>query len=187
VLTSFLIELWKNRTLKSLELKSILLSKEAMEFVGEFVKQNFGLQRLGLSWSKVRWKDLEGLVRRIKGIKHLQYLDVSGIPFEGAYAMQLAEGVKNHVVYNSSLVHLDLSWWFLDSDEIDVLVQGIKRSKSLLAVHLSGNSMTQETKEFVILVLTKNKIVKKLSLKVISPLTFRIWLKGKILNLNQLR
>jgi len=60
-----------------------------------------------------------------------------------------------------------MSFCNLDNEKLEILVTGIKRSKSLLAVHLSGNSMNAGTKEMVIMSLTKAQPSKNTSLSVI--------------------
>jgi len=48
---------------------------------------------------------------------------------------------------NRSLVHLDISYCGLRKDEVFEIVKACKKSRSLLAVHLTGNFITDETKK----------------------------------------
>lgn len=78
---------------------------------------------------------------------HLQYLDLSAIPFEGHKAAELTGLITEHIKFNTSLVHLNMSYCNLDDMELMAIIMAMKKSKSLLVVHLSGNSMKSKTKD----------------------------------------
>lgn len=87
----------------------MVLDKDTINNISNFVSNNYRLQKLTLSWSQLKSIDLMLLMRNIKNIKHLKYLDISAIPFEGPKSLELTQLFKNHIVFNTSLIHLDMS------------------------------------------------------------------------------
>ena len=62
----------------------------------------------------------------------------------------------------------------LDPDELEILVQGIKKSKSLLSVHLSGNWIKPETQQMILSKLVREKPAKPKLLNLVSPYKFTL-------------
>ena len=117
--------------------------------LSEFVVNNFSLKSLNLSWSEISSEEMLLFLERIQHIKHLQHLDISTIPIEGPSSNKLIELMKEHIINNPSLIHLNMSSCNLDHKEIQKLWQGIKKSKSLLSVHLSGNTSNAHIQKIV--------------------------------------
>ena len=156
-----------NRELEELRLSSVNFNHEMISNLGEFVTNNFCLKSLNLSWSEISGDEMVRLLNKIKNIKHLQHLDISTIPFEGSNSVKLIELMKEHIVKNNSLIHLNMSSCNLGSKEIKELWEGIKKSKSLLSVHLSGNIGKETIKN----IMKESKIDKEKSIKhVLSPI-----------------
>jgi hypothetical protein len=126
------------------------LDRQTVINISEFVINNFSLQKLDISWSEIRSSDMLFFMSQISSIKHLKYLNISSIPLEGKIRIDITNTIKEHISSNTSLIHLDMSWCNIDADELEILVEGIRRSKSLLAVHFSGNSMSEETKLMIL-------------------------------------
>ena len=134
-----------NREIESLNLLGVQLDTKCINNLGDFVSNNFNLKKLALWWSQLRSADLVRLMERVKDVKHLEHLDLSAIPFEGPKALEITNLVKDHIILNHRLIHLNMTWWNLDANELEILAQGIKKSRSLLAVHFSGNSMLRKS------------------------------------------
>ncbi|CAI2383819.1 unnamed protein product [Moneuplotes crassus] len=132
-------ELSKNRMIENLRLSSVDFNTESITHLAEFVMDNFSFQSLNLSWSEISSKELILFFTLIENVKHLQQLDISTIPFIGYNSGKLVELLKKHIINNPSLIHLNISSCNLGIKELKILYEGIKKSKSLLAVHLSGN------------------------------------------------
>jgi len=45
----------------------------------------------------------------IKSVKHLQYLDISAIPFDGLNYLEITSVIEEFVIKSASLIHLDMS------------------------------------------------------------------------------
>ena len=67
------------------------------------------------------------------------------------YASDLKESIKNSfkrcLVRNKQLIHIDLSYARLTDLEFDEFIDTIAKSPSLLALHATGNSITDKCKE----------------------------------------
>jgi len=137
------------------------LDKTTAKNLSEFVNNNFSLRKMSISWCQFKSNDLLRFMEDIKNVKHLQYLDISAIPIEGPMCIALTNLIKQHIIMNTSLIHLDMSCCNLDPDELSLLVEGMKRSKSILSVHFSGNSMKPETKKDMLeqLLKTSDKLI----------------------------
>ena len=55
------------------------------------------------------------------------------------YTQSLLDNLSRFIKYNKHLIHLDLSYTRLDEMMITALGTALRRAKSLIAVHLSGN------------------------------------------------
>ena len=64
--------------------------------------------------------------------------------------MQIVDSISAHILSNSYLLHIDLSHNGLKNDELLVISEAIRKSKSLRSVHLSGNNMNKSMKEKII-------------------------------------
>lgn len=94
---------------------------------------------------------------KIKNIKHVQEIDISTVPIEGHYTLEVAKSLKDIVINNPSLIHLNVSSCNLLEEQLIILIEGVRKSKSLLAVHLSGNFIKPETKDRLLQKLIKPK------------------------------
>lgn len=86
------------------------------------------------------------LIQNIEFCRHISYLNLSFNSFAGSKTNEIVESLCNMIRKNRSLVHLDISYCGLRKDEVFEIVKACKKSRSLLAVHLTGNFVTDETK-----------------------------------------
>lgn len=99
----------QNRSLDSLNISGVELDKKSILNLSDFITNNYSLRKLTISWSQIKSNEFIFLMQKIKVIKHLQYLDISDIPFEGKISIELTSLVKDHIIFNSCLIHLDMS------------------------------------------------------------------------------
>ncbi|CAI2359327.1 unnamed protein product [Moneuplotes crassus] len=144
LLKKIMREIRVNREIEELRLSSIDFSTDIISNLSEFVANNFALKSLNLSWSEISSDDLLLFLSRIEQIKHLQHFDISTIPFQGPSLDKLVDLLKQFIINNPSLIHLNISSCNLSSNEIKILLEGIRKSKSLLSVHLSGNTNQED-------------------------------------------
>jgi hypothetical protein len=163
LLQDFTNELKHNRDIQNLTISALNFDEVWIRNISEFVLKNFNLRKLNMSWNVLKSSNMLEFMNNLKGIKHLQYLNVSANPFEGPKSLDLTRAMWDHIVLNSSLIHLDMSACNLDPNEIEILLGGIKMSKSLLAVHFSGNGMSDSTKKLILETLTKSEVVRLLT------------------------
>jgi len=144
-----------NREIENLKLSSFVFSKPMSINLSRFVRENYSLKKLNLSWSEMMSENLMVFMENIQDIKHLQDLDISKIPIEGKDRIRVVEMIKEYIINDNSLIHLNMSCCNLLQDQLEILTAGIKKSKSLLSVHLSGNCISQDLQVKIIETLTK--------------------------------
>ena len=98
-----------NRKIENLKLSSFIFNKTMTANLGDFVIENYSLKKLNLSWSEMISDDLLFFMERIKEIKHLQDLDISKIPIEGINRIKVIEIIKEYIINDNSLIHLNMS------------------------------------------------------------------------------
>ena len=64
------------------------------------------------------------------------------LPFKGPLSFQLVDTLCNQILLNMKLLHLDLSHIDISTDDILLLGDSMRKSKSLVSVHLSGNNLS---------------------------------------------
>ena len=86
-------------------------------------------------------------------------MNLSFNSFVGNHTNDIVESLCNFIKRNRKLQHLDISYCGLKKDEVLEVVKSCKKSRSLLckadlyvfnlylAIHLSGNLITDETKQ----------------------------------------
>jgi len=84
-------------------------------------------------------------------------LNLSFNSFAGAHTNEIVESLCNFIKRNRNLLHLDISYCGLKKDEVFEVVKSCKKSRSLLgkvhhfiqilAIHLTGNLVPEETKQ----------------------------------------
>jgi hypothetical protein len=153
----FIAALERNRDLEELRLSSFDFNKQMVTHLTNFIVNNLYLKKLNLSWSEFKSEEMIVLIEGIQEVKHLQHLDISTIPIEGPNSLSLVEMIQAHIIQNTSLIHLNMSCCNLDKEKLTVIVEGIKRSKSLLSVHLSGNLIKSDQKHYLLESLMKEK------------------------------
>lgn len=88
----------------------------------------------------------------------LRSLNISGnnaAPFEyrganGQVIEKFSDRIQKLIKSSLTLQHLDLSSLNLESEQIKTIVaKGVRKAKSLLSFHLSGNEMNKETLIFI--------------------------------------
>jgi hypothetical protein len=72
-----------NRDIEDLQLSSFRFDREMVQGLSHFIVNNFSLIKLNLSWSEFVGEDLLYLLKCLKPVKHLQYINLSTIPIEG--------------------------------------------------------------------------------------------------------
>ena len=109
-MADFVKNLNKNdRKIETLKLSSFVFTKSMSINLSQYVIDNFKLKTLNLSWSEMMSDDLYIFIKNINKIKHLQDLDISKIPIEGHNRINLVEMIKEYIINDNSLVHLNLS------------------------------------------------------------------------------
>lgn len=62
----------------------------------------------------------------------------------------MKENLGKFIKYNNNLIHLDLSYTRLDDKSIKEIGANLRKAKSLIAIHFSGNpGVTEDVKNYI--------------------------------------
>ena len=109
------------------------------------LSQNRTLRFVNLSWNSLvdttegtSLGDFEPqVVQDPESVKDI--IKLKAEPIFANYAKYVADCLSNFVRHNKSLVHFDLSTCGLNQQVFIDMIKGLKRAKSLLGLHMSGN------------------------------------------------
>ena len=159
-MTSDLIEaIQKKSFLKQFELGNAPLSKDNIVSISEYVMSSKQLDELDLSFNGMGPIKMELLFSYIKDNKRLQFLNFShNSLIEGMsgnnmnQVLETEARVSNYLLHfmnnNKKLIHIDMTATNLSESVILKILLGIKKSKNLQGIHLSGNpGVTDNLKE----------------------------------------
>jgi len=93
--------------------------------------------------------DLAEFVDKVKLNDTLKGLTMSMVAINGSYSLEIMDSYKYFLQHSNRLMHLDLSNDNLGAEEVLVLAEGMRISKCLISVHLSGNFVEPSTREKV--------------------------------------
>ncbi|CDW82841.1 UNKNOWN [Stylonychia lemnae] len=133
--------------LKVLALCQSKLDKESVLLLADIANGNTNLRELDLSWNEVTSHNMWELIQNIEFCRHIQYLNLSFNSFAGHKTQDLVQSLTNMIRRNRNLLHLDISYCGLRKDEVLQIMVACKKSRSLLAVHISGNLINDDTKK----------------------------------------
>ena len=144
ILKELMMSLVGNEDIRDLSLWGLSFDRTAITYLSEYVSTNFNLTKVNLSWSQMKNPCLAIFLKYIRDTYHIEYLNIAAIPFEEGKEQELTKWLKIHISTSTSLIHLDISSWNLNSHKLGLIAEGIQESKSLKSVHLSGNDLLPE-------------------------------------------
>ena len=150
--------LTENSQLVVLDLSGNNMNGEVVEHLANVIKNNSGLQHLGLADNNINSKAV-AVLQALKNNSQLVTLDLRRSGITGEVAEDLAQVIQN----NSDLKELVLSSNDLKSSGAIVL-QALARSSQLTSLDLSGNNMTEVVAEDLANVIKNNAGLRHLSL-----------------------
>lgn len=98
-----------NREIEEIQLSSFEFNREMVEGLSDFIADNLNLKKINLAWSEFVCEDLLILLNSMKPVKHIQEINLSTIPIEGPNCIQMITLIRDHIISNNSLTHLDMS------------------------------------------------------------------------------
>lgn len=107
-----------------------------------YLKSNPNLRDLDLSWNKFTPPTLINFLLYLRLINQVEHLNMSWNSLHVKQDFQLKQALGSLVQYSSNLMHLDVSHTMLRGNAVMIVVKQMSRSLTLMAVHLSGNSIT---------------------------------------------
>ena len=120
--------------------------------------KNTKLEHLLLSKCIISSKGLQRIIKSVKEIRSLKYLDVSFVKVRDQAALDMAAVID----VNSHLEHLNLSHCQLQDDEIVAVLQAINKLEMLKYLNLSSNLITAEASNELATFISKNNSLEHL-------------------------
>lgn len=162
--------LGRYKQLSQLQLQNLKLGQAAIEGLCSALDTNLSLQILNLAWNTVNSKDLLILARKLRTNRVLSQVNLKNIAVSKSCSHEISEHLHVFIRKNSCLLHLDLSYMYMNSEEILHIMLAASKSRTLLSVHLSGNQVdSQDFRVRLRRLLRPRKRLKNLSELLESP------------------
>lgn len=103
---------------------------------------------LDISWNQISLNATKAFLTYLRKDKKLQYLDYSWNSLassDNEVAYLLGAILRNH----PSLIHLNIANTQLTDQAVVLILQGLKKSNTMVSLHLTGNQMEPRTVEFL--------------------------------------
>eukprot|EP00347_Sterkiella_histriomuscorum_P002614 403367462 len=147
----------ENSYLRKLSLVKASLSDHCISMLCQILQSSRHLIDLDISWNSLRPQNLKEFWIALGKNRTLEYLNLSWNNLLSSSSTQNLEYVDlfksnmtRFIKYNQNLLHLDLSFTRLDSQTIQEIGTSLRKAKSLLVLHLSGNpGITQELQTYL--------------------------------------
>lgn len=127
--------------LKHLGLAKVGLNEQAIRTLCRLIVNSEFLTSLDLGWNNMNKECIRILLEGIKVNQSIRYLDLSWSSLAHADNKN-AKTLKEIIVKSNQLVHLNLSHTDLSDSDVTLIIEGVRRSRNVVAVHLGGNHMT---------------------------------------------
>jgi Ran GTPase-activating protein (RanGAP) involved in mRNA processing and transport len=140
-----------NSSVKCLNLSKNNISDSGTGYIKEMLEYNVSIDALFLSWNDIKG---EGITKIAKGLAintSVKVIDFSFNPI-GSMHHQRVKGLvelSNAFKLNTSILHMDLSFIGLNHEDCDILNEGLKKNRTILGIHMLGNSKGLDTKGFL--------------------------------------
>ena len=131
-----------------LKLERFRFSSWASEYLATTVNHSFELKHLDLSWSSFNSNEFADFVHHLEQNKTLSEVNFSHISCTSLESDKITESVYRFIRRNKSLLHLDISYMPLNSEEILKICEACSKCRTLLSIHLTNSSaQSQEIKK----------------------------------------
>jgi len=144
-ITKQLLENLKTKSyLRKLELVKANLNEFSIADLGEVVQNARALTHLDLSWNYLPPVHMLTIVEILSGNRRLQYINLAWNALIAQDAdekdqMYVLELLGKMIKHNLKFLHFDLTSTGLTHRIVEELGKQLRRSRSLLSIHLSGN------------------------------------------------
>lgn len=133
------------------------LTEQCLSVLVDILNASKSLCDLDLSWNELRPQNLKALLVALSSNRTLSYLNLSWNNLgntitseEETWSDFVVSHLSKFVKYNRNLLHLDLSSTRLTDKEIKELGSSLRRAKSLVSIHFSGNpGVSMGVREFL--------------------------------------
>ena len=136
--------LGRYKHLSQLQLQNLKLGQSAVEGLCSALDTNLSLQILNLAWNTINSKDLLVLARKLRTNKVLSQVNLKNIAVSKSCSHEIAEHLHVFIRKNSCLLHLDISYMYMNSEEVLHIMLACSKSRTLLSIHLSGNQVDSQ-------------------------------------------
>jgi len=155
---NILLELLANCcSLSKLVLERMPFNEISIDLVSKIAKKGKSLYYFSIAGGELLGCHVVTILKGIAKNKLLEYIDLSWITLGSQGEMFVTE-VKNEIssllcniiIRNKQLIHLDLSYSRLVDEQIKLIIESLKKSNSVLSVHLTGNGITSAGKKLIV-------------------------------------
>jgi NLR family CARD domain-containing protein 3 len=137
-------------SIKCLNLSKNSISDSGAGSLKEMLEYNISINALFLSWNEIRGEGIATISHGLMSNTSLKVIDLSFNPI-GSMHTQRVKGIvelSNAFKINKSIVHIDLSYIGLNHEDCDLLNEGLKKNRTILGIHMLGNSRGLDSKGF---------------------------------------
>lgn len=137
-------------SVKCLNLSQNNITDKGAQYLLEMLEFNISVNALFLRWNEIKGEGVAVLSKGLMINSSIKVIDLSFNPI-GSQHTQKVKGIvelANAFKVNQSIVHIDLSYTGLTHEDCDLLNEGLKKNRTILGIHMLGNSRGLDAKGF---------------------------------------
>jgi len=146
------------RFLSLVKLNKLILMNESSDQIAAMIAENRGIENFYISNCIMPEKGMSNIFSVFRHIRNLQHLTING--------MNVSENVSIVETFKASisLKHLNVTNCKLRSKEVLLVCEALKTFTTLVHIDLSGNSISNQSAEFLSIGIAKNEGIHNLAL-----------------------
>ena len=156
-LNSLLEVMGNNCQLKKLGMAHLHFNEISIDWIKKIIKKGQNLYSLNISGSEMLSIHLKQILEILKKNRILEYVNLSWLPLGSqgdltisALKEEMLSLLYAFIIRNKQLLHLDLSYSRINNHQYlspQGIIAGMKKSKSLQCIHLTGNAITDKCQD----------------------------------------
>lgn len=117
------------------------ITDQGASSIKSIIKMNNKLKSILLHWNNIRYKGGIEIVKALSANNTLEVFDISFNNIGGGFQNnESANILKNLFRDNKSLIHVDISFWGFNLDEILIMNEGLTENHTIWGIHWVGNA-----------------------------------------------
>ena len=131
--------LWRNKTLKTLNLSNNKLGTFTGKIIGDMLDTNNYLEKLDLNWNQFKGSEAIYIFQGLKNNTSLKTLDLSWNPLGQDKVSNSIIVISKSLAENETLIHLNLSNNNFSMHDCEIFAKNIKDNHHIKGLHFEGN------------------------------------------------